>query len=107
MDDYIDVAPEIPADPAATVVALQVPTQRGAASLVPVTERGVQFLFSDAVVDAMVKAGFDPVLGARPLLRAVEQLVVAALARHVLERAPQPGDVLVVDVDAHGAIVVA
>jgi len=70
-------------------------------------ERGVQFLFSEGVVDAMVKAGFDPVLGARPLLRAVEQLVVAALARHVLERAPAAGDVIVVDVDAHGAIVVA
>ncbi len=69
-------------------------------------ERKVQFLFGEAVVDRVVKAGFDPVLGARPLLRVVEQVVVAALARFLLDHAVEEGAVLVVDVGVDGAVVV-
>jgi ATP-dependent Clp protease ATP-binding subunit ClpC len=66
--------------------------------------RNIQLLFSDAVVDRVVRAGFDPLLGARPLQRAVEQLVVASLAAWLLDH-PGEGKVLVVD-EKDGAIVV-
>lgn len=68
-------------------------------------ERGVQFLFSEALVDKVVKAGFDPVLGARPLLRVIEQVVVAALARYLLDQALAERAVLVVELSETGGVV--
>jgi ATP-dependent Clp protease ATP-binding subunit ClpC len=42
--------------------------------------RGIVVDFDEEVVDALVAVGFDPLLGARPLKRAVERTVVAPLA---------------------------
>jgi ATP-dependent Clp protease ATP-binding subunit ClpA len=67
--------------------------------------RGLQLTCSDAVVDRVVAVGFDAALGARPLQRAVEQLVVAALARYLLANPHAQDTVLAVDVVA-GEIVV-
>jgi ATP-dependent Clp protease ATP-binding subunit ClpC len=47
--------------------------------------RGLGLRFTEAVVDRVVAAGFDPLLGARPLQRAIEQQVVAALARLLVD----------------------
>ena len=50
--------------------------------------RGTSVVFDEEVVDALTAAGFDPLLGARPLKRAVERLVVAPLA-DLLGRSPR------------------
>jgi ATP-dependent Clp protease ATP-binding subunit ClpA len=71
-----------------------------------VAARKLRLLFSDAVVARVVAAGFDPLLGARPLQRAVEQLVVAEIARFLLEQPVRDGAELVVD-EVDGRIVVA
>jgi ATP-dependent Clp protease ATP-binding subunit ClpC len=46
----------------------------------------VTLSWDQAVVDYLAKAGFERQYGARPLQRAIERLVVAPLARWLLDR---------------------
>lgn len=59
--------------------------------------RGLSLRISPPVVDFVARAGFSPRYGARPLQRAVEQHVVAALARALFGEVPD-GATLQVDV---------
>ncbi len=52
---------------------------------------------TDAAVDALADAGFDPVYGARPLRRKIQSAVEDALAEKMLEGAVKPGDRVCVD----------
>jgi ATP-dependent Clp protease ATP-binding subunit ClpC len=47
--------------------------------------RAISLSFEESVVELVVSAGFDPLFGARPLQRAIEQHVVAALARKLVD----------------------
>lgn len=57
-------------------------------------ERGVELEFSEALVEAVASAGFDPVYGARPLQRAVEEKVVMPIARRLASGDSLSGKVL-------------
>jgi ATP-dependent Clp protease ATP-binding subunit ClpB len=48
----------------------------------------------DSVLEELVKIGFDPVYGARPLKRAIQQTVENPLAREILEGHFGPKDVI-------------
>ncbi len=48
------------------------------------------------------EAGFDPVYGARPLKRAIQQQLENPLAQQILAGQYAPGEVIQVDVDADG-----
>ena len=61
-------------------------------------EREIGIAFSDAALDQLGEAGFDPVYGARPLKRAIQQQVENPLANRILESAFGPGDTIYVDV---------
>jgi ATP-dependent Clp protease ATP-binding subunit ClpC len=52
--------------------------------------RGVVVTWDEAVVTRLAELGFDPRLGARPLKRAVEEHVVAPLARLLAARSAAP-----------------
>ncbi len=54
---------------------------------------------SDAAVAELARAGFDPVFGARPLKRAIQQYVENPVARLILEGKFGPRDVVPVDWD--------
>ncbi|MFG6489339.1 ATP-dependent chaperone ClpB [Roseateles sp. BYS78W] len=54
---------------------------------------------SDAALDEIAKVGFDPVFGARPLKRAIQQRVENPLSKLILEGKFGPKDVIPVDVD--------
>jgi ATP-dependent Clp protease ATP-binding subunit ClpB len=54
---------------------------------------------SDAAVAELAKVGFDPVYGARPLKRAIQQRLENPLSKLLLEGQFVPKDVIVVDVD--------
>ena len=57
---------------------------------------------TDAALDKLGEAGFDPVYGARPLKRAIQQQVENHLAQEILSGKFLPGDVIQVDVkDEH------
>ncbi|CCQ12277.1 ClpB protein [Pseudoalteromonas luteoviolacea B = ATCC 29581] len=63
------------------------------------TEKGFKFELSDGALDKIAASGFDPVFGARPLKRAVQQYVENPLAQHLLSGAFVPGDKIKVDVE--------
>ncbi len=50
-----------------------------------VRELGIELDFSDDAVEAIGKAGFDPVYGARPLRRAIQQRIEDKLSEEMLE----------------------
>jgi ATP-dependent Clp protease ATP-binding subunit ClpC len=50
------------------------------------TRSGLRVEWSEALVEFLAREGFDPRLGARPLQRTLEQIVVAPLARYLLEQ---------------------
>ena len=61
-------------------------------------ERDMTILLSDAARDRLAEAGFDPVYGARPLKRAIQQQVENPLAQEILKGKFKPGDVIEVAV---------
>ncbi len=63
-------------------------------------EREITIHLSDAARDKLADAGFDPVYGARPLKRAIQQQVENPLAQEILQGRFKPGDVIEVGVDA-------
>jgi ATP-dependent Clp protease ATP-binding subunit ClpB len=65
-------------------------------------ERDMQIHFSDAALDWLANVGFDPVYGARPLKRAIQQHVENALARDILAGRVADGDSIEVTVGEGG-----
>jgi len=61
-------------------------------------ERDMDIVLSDAAKDLLGEAGFDPVYGARPLKRAIQQLVENRLAQDILAGRFMPGDVIKLDI---------
>ena len=61
-------------------------------------DREMQIHLSDAARDKLAEAGFDPVYGARPLKRAIQQQVENPLAQEILKGRFKPGDVIEVGV---------
>ena len=65
-------------------------------------ERGIGIEFTDAALDQLAQAGYDPVYGARPLKRAIQALVENPLAREILDGKFAAGDRVQVDArDGH------
>ena len=60
--------------------------------------RDMKIVLSEAARDRLANAGFDPVYGARPLKRAIQQQVENPLAQEILQGRFKPGDVIEVGV---------
>jgi ATP-dependent Clp protease ATP-binding subunit ClpB len=65
-------------------------------------ERDMRIQLSDAARDRLAEAGFDPVYGARPLKRAIQQQIENPLANEILAGKFRPGDVIEVGVADDG-----
>jgi ATP-dependent Clp protease ATP-binding subunit ClpB len=61
-------------------------------------ERDMRLQLSEAALDKLGEAGFDPVYGARPLKRAIQQRIENPLAQAILSSEFLPGDTIEVDV---------
>jgi len=61
-------------------------------------DRDIQLSFSDAALDKLSEAGFDPVYGARPLKRTIQELVENPLAQSLLSGEIQTGGTVKVEV---------
>jgi len=61
-------------------------------------ERDITLKVSDAALDYLGEAGFDPVYGARPLKRAIQQDLENALAQDILAGKVGSGDIVTADV---------
>ncbi len=68
-------------------------------------DRELDLEVSDAAMDKIAEAGFDPIYGARPLKRAIQQSLENPLAQEILAGKYMPGDIIEVDVDANGELV--
>ena len=67
-------------------------------------ERDLDLALSDAVLDHLSEAGFDPVYGARPLKRAIQKLVENPLAQKILAGDFAPGDTVRIAKDDSGLL---
>ncbi len=63
-----------------------------------IVEQSITLHVSDAARALLVKHGYDPVYGARPLRRTVQRMLDDLLAESLLRGAFQPGDTVEVDV---------
>lgn len=63
-----------------------------------VSDRDIKLEYSDAALTKLAEAGFDPVYGARPLKRAIQEMIGNPLAQALLADDIQPGQVVRVDV---------
>ncbi len=61
-------------------------------------DRDMTIVLSDAARDKLADAGFDPVYGARPLKRAIQQQVENPLAQEILRGRFNPGDTIEIGV---------
>jgi ATP-dependent Clp protease ATP-binding subunit ClpB len=62
-------------------------------------DRDMRIRVSESALDKLAEAGFDPVYGARPLKRAIQQQVENPLAQEILQGKFKPGDVIDVGVE--------
>jgi ATP-dependent Clp protease ATP-binding subunit ClpB len=62
-------------------------------------DRDLGLQISDAFMDMLVSSGFDPVYGARPLKRAIQQELGNPLAQRILAGEFEPGQTIAVDID--------
>jgi ATP-dependent Clp protease ATP-binding subunit ClpB len=60
-------------------------------------ERKIHVVLTDAAKEHLVREGYDPAYGARPLKRAIQRQVLDPLALRVLEGTFGEGDTVVVD----------
>jgi len=61
-------------------------------------ERQLELVVTDAALDRIGEAGFDPVYGARPLKREIQQQVENPLAQYILAGNFVAGDTVFIDV---------
>ena len=64
-----------------------------------VARRQITLRLTGAARDLMLKEGYDPAYGARPLRRAIQRLVQDPLAMRILDGDVLPGDEVLVDAD--------
>ena len=65
-------------------------------------ERKIHVALTDAAKEQLVREGYDPVYGARPLKRTIQRRVLDPLALRVLEGDLQEGETVAVDAGADG-----
>ncbi len=63
-------------------------------------ERDMRLSVDDSAFDQLIEAGFDPLYGARPLKRAIQQRIENGLAQKILGGEFQPGDTILVKAEA-------
>ena len=61
--------------------------------------RGYELVFTDALLDFIAEVGYDPIYGARPLKRAIQQEIENGLAQEILSGHLLPGQVIVDYID--------
>ena len=67
-------------------------------------DREIGFEISDQALDILGEAGFDPVYGARPMKRAIQQQLENPLAQDILAGSFVAGDLIKITLDDTGAL---
>ena len=64
-----------------------------------IEEQDMGFAYTDEVVQAIVKEGFDPIYGARPLRRAIQKLIENPISNLIIDGKAKAGDLIRTRVD--------
>jgi len=64
-----------------------------------IEEQDMGFAYTDDVTQEIVKEGFDPLYGARPLRRAIQKLIENPISNLIIEGKAKPGDLIRTRVD--------
>jgi len=64
-----------------------------------IEEQDMGFAYTDEVITEIVKAGFDPLYGARPLRRAIQKLIENPISNLIIDGKAKPGDLIRVRID--------
>ena len=64
--------------------------------------RRISLEFSSGALEQLAAVGFDPVFGARPLKRSIQQLIETPLSKKIIAGDVQDGDTIVVEPGAQG-----
>ena len=67
-------------------------------------EKKVEVVFTDALKDHLAEQGFDPLMGARPMARLIQDTIRSALADELLFGKLANGGKVTVDIDADGKV---
>lgn len=90
--DEVVVFHSLGRDQIRTIAELQVASLRRR-----LTERNMDLELTASAIDKIAQAGFDPVYGARPLKRVIQNSIENPLAQRILAGEFLPGDVIIVD----------
>ena len=60
-------------------------------------ENGFKLELTDEARAVILKEGYEPAYGARPLKRAIQKLVEDAISEEILKKTVEPGDHILVD----------
>ena len=64
-----------------------------------IEEQDMGFAYTDEVIQAIVKEGFDPIYGARPLRRAIQKLIENPISNLIIDGKAKAGDLIRTRVD--------
>ncbi len=67
-------------------------------------EQDMGFSYTDVALKEIVRAGFDPVFGARPLRRAIQKLIENPISSLIIEKKVAAGDQVVADFNGDGFV---
>jgi len=67
--------------------------------------RQLKLTVTDAAVQHIIDSGYDPIYGARPLRRFIQQKVETLIARKIIADDVEPGTTLTVDLESGGLII--
>jgi ATP-dependent Clp protease ATP-binding subunit ClpB len=65
-------------------------------------DRQLSMKLNDAAKQYLIDGGYDPVYGARPLKRFIQQKLETLLARKMIAEDLEPGTEIVIDYDGRG-----
>jgi ATP-dependent Clp protease ATP-binding subunit ClpB len=65
-------------------------------------DKKIALLFSSAAMEHLARVGYDPVFGARPLKRAIQQLIETPLSKKIIAGEIQDGDTVRVEPGVQG-----
>ncbi len=67
-------------------------------------DQDMGFMYTDSAVKEIVRSGFDPIYGARPLRRAIQKLIENPISTLIIEVKVKAGDQILVDFDGENFV---
>jgi ATP-dependent Clp protease ATP-binding subunit ClpB len=65
-------------------------------------DRNIKVELTDKAKEVLMKLGYDPLYGARPMRRAIQKYLETPLSEKILRREVKEGDTVIVDTDETG-----